>query len=213
MKTIIGLVMIVLALGCISFQPSVSITSPTDGQIMKDHVITVNVDTSGITLVNPGELVNGQGYLKAVLDDSEQTGAVSSFTFAGLMSGPHTVTVELLKGDGSSFDPPVYDTAGFAIIPSESDVIKEFNITAESGKFNPSEITVNADDTVVLNIMAVDNIYGFSLGTYDIVEEIDQGQTKSISFLAHEPGEFNFFCGGFCDASYWDMHGKLIVKP
>ena len=92
--------------------------------------------------------------------------------------------------------------------------VKEFNMTAKSFEFDPSTITVNMGDQVVINVHNIDTVaHGFSLATYDIVESIEPGQTKTIRFKVTETGEFNFFCSVFCGSGHADMRGKLIVNP
>ncbi len=211
---IVSVLIVVFAAGCIGLGPSVEIASPSNGQILETNIVTVDLSSGNVNIANPtGVAVQGEGYFSVALDGAEQSGTMPSFAFANLVPGEHVIVAELLRGDGSSFEPPVVDSVVITTIAAGTDVVKEFDLKAESGIFEPSEITVDVGDTVIIRIEAVDDKYGFSLGTYDIVEGMEKGETKTISFVAREVGEFNFFCGGFCDASYWDMRGKLIVNP
>jgi len=47
----------------------------------------------------------------------------------------------------------------------------------------------------------------------NIIETLPAGETKTISFIADQVGEFNFFCSVFCGSGHSDMRGKLIVNP
>ena len=118
-------------------------------------------------------------------------------------SNPPTPPIANNPGNGNTL-PPVA-TIG---------PVKEFNMTAKSFEFNPSTVTVNKGDQVVINIHNIDTVaHGFSLATYDIIESINPGQLKTIKFTATQAGEFNFFCSVFCGSGHGDMRGKLIVNP
>lgn len=92
--------------------------------------------------------------------------------------------------------------------------LKEFNATATRFSFNPSTITVNKDDHVVINVHNIDTVtHGFTIAEYSIIESIDPGQTKTISFTANQTGQFRFFCSVFCGSGHPNMNGTLTVNP
>ncbi len=109
--------------------------------------------------------------------------------------------------------PTIPPTTSPPLPPVSTIAVKEFNMTAKRFEFTPNTITVNRGDRVVLRITSTDVEHGFSLATFDIVETLPAGQTKTIEFTADQAGEFNFFCSVFCGSGHGDMRGKLIVQP
>ncbi len=97
--------------------------------------------------------------------------------------------------------------------PVSAASVKEFNMTAKRFEFIPNTITVNRGDEVVLRITSTDVEHGFSLATYDIIETLPPGETRTIRFTADQAGEFNFFCSVFCGSGHQSMRGKLVVSP
>ena len=90
---------------------------------------------------------------------------------------------------------------------------KEFNVTASRFSFDPSTITVNKNDQVILRIVTIVVTHGFSITAYNIIEVLPPGETKTINFTADQPGQFNFFCSVFCGSGHSSMTGTLIVNP
>ncbi|MBS3050876.1 MAG: cupredoxin domain-containing protein [Candidatus Aenigmarchaeota archaeon] len=214
---ILAIFSILLVAGCtstgtIGSSPSVSIVSPTDGQAIAGDTVTVSLGASNVRLTAPnGTVVEGEGHFHVWIDDAnEQRGAKTTFTFENAAAGTHTVRVELHKGDHSLYEGTA-KTVTFTV--SATGPVKEFNMSAQRFSFDPSTITVNKGDRVVLRITSTDVEHGFSLATYNIVETLPVGETKTISFTAEQVGEFNFFCSVFCGSGHGDMRGKLIVNP
>ena len=112
-----------------------------------------------------------------------------------------------------STNPPATTPQGNTLPPVSTVAVKEFNMTASRFSFDPDTITVNKGDHVVLHITSTDTTHGFSLATYDIIETLPPGETKTIKFTVDKAGEFNFFCSVFCGSGHADMRGKLIVSP
>ena len=75
------------------------------------------LSASGITLVEPKTtLVAGEGYFRVTLDGgNEQTGSQTTFTYTSVSNGTHTLKAELVKSNGSSFDPPIASTVTFSV--------------------------------------------------------------------------------------------------
>jgi cytochrome c oxidase subunit 2 len=92
---------------------------------------------------------------------------------------------------------------------AETKVIK---MNAEKYKFTPETINVNLGDNVVLEITATDTEHGFGLSAFDIDQNLPQGKTVTIEFVADKQGEFRFKCTSFCGWGHFGMSGKLIVS-
>lgn len=101
-------------------------------------------------------------------------------------------------------------------IVNESDVnmtgkTLTFNITARQFAFEPSTLSVNRGDTVIINVTSTDVAHGLAIDEYGINETINGGETKQIKFVADKTGEFILYCSVMCGAGHRDMTGKLIV--
>lgn len=218
---IIAIFSILVVAGCTSTTtPSASVLSPAEGQAVSGSTVTVSLSASNIRLAAPnGTAVDGEGHFHVWIDNAnEQRGPKTTFTFEDVTPGTHTIKVELHKGDHSLYEGTgktvSFSTAAPGTLPPVSTVaVKEFNMTATRFTFEPSTINVNKGDRVVLHITSTDVEHGFSLATYDIIETLPVGETKTISFTADKVGEFNFFCSVFCGSGHSDMRGKIIVSP
>ena len=91
---------------------------------------------------------------------------------------------------------------------------KVFNVTARRFDFSFSpDLIVNQGDSVTLNIQSEDVDHGFALEEYMIQGvTIEPGKTASISFVAHSPGTFTFFCNVFCGEGHGGMFGRMTVN-
>ena len=90
--------------------------------------------------------------------------------------------------------------------------VKEFNMVARQWDFEPSTITVNEGDTVLLYIQRVDVGHGFGLSAFGINEYLAPGQTVDVEFVADQKGTFQFACSVSCGSGHSGMKGQLIVE-
>lgn len=91
---------------------------------------------------------------------------------------------------------------------------KVFNVTARKFDFSFSpDLIVSQGDSVTLNIRSEDVAHGFALEEYMIQGvTVEPGKTASISFVAHSPGSFTFFCNVFCGDGHGGMFGTMTVQ-
>jgi len=94
-----------------------------------------------------------------------------------------------------------------AIAPQE----RTFEIDAGQYAYSPSELKVNAGDTVNIQLVSTDVVHGLYVDGYDVSIEADPGQTRTLSFVADKPGSFRFRCNVTCSAMHPFMIGKLTV--
>jgi heme/copper-type cytochrome/quinol oxidase subunit 2 len=101
----------------------------------------------------------------------------------------------------------------FAPLPVQPITPQErtFRIDARQYAYSPSELKVNAGDTVTLQLVSNDVVHGLYVDGYDISVEADPGQTKTLTFVADKPGSFRFRCNVTCGAMHPFMIGKLSV--
>lgn len=96
-------------------------------------------------------------------------------------------------------------------VPVIAPQARTFQIDARQFAYSPSELKVNAGDTVTLQLVSTDVVHGLYVDGYDFFIEADPGQTKTLSFVADKPGSFRFRCNVTCGAMHPFMIGKLNV--
>ena len=96
-------------------------------------------------------------------------------------------------------------------VPSIAPQERTFRIEARQYAYSPSELRVNAGDTVTLQLVSTDVVHGLYVDGYDISVEADPGQTATMTFVADKPGSFRFRCNVTCGAMHPFMIGKLTV--
>jgi heme/copper-type cytochrome/quinol oxidase subunit 2 len=98
-------------------------------------------------------------------------------------------------------------------IPSSEPQERNFRIEAGRFAYSPSELEVNPDDIVNIQLISTDVVHGLYVDGYDIAMEADPGQTATLSFIADKPGSFRFRCNVTCGAMHPFMIGKLSIGP
>lgn len=101
----------------------------------------------------------------------------------------------------------------FAPLPVRSATPQErtFQIDARQFAYSPSELKVNAGDTVTIQLVSNDVVHGLYVDGYDVSVEADPGQTSTLTFTANKLGSFRFRCNVTCGAMHPFMLGKLTV--
>ena len=101
----------------------------------------------------------------------------------------------------------------FAPLPVRSIAPQEriFQVDARQYSYSPSEIKVNAGDTVTIHLVSNDVVHGLYVDGYGASVEADPGQTATLTFVANKPGSFRFRCNVTCGAMHPFMIGKLTV--
>ncbi|MGZ5476604.1 MAG: IPT/TIG domain-containing protein [Thermoanaerobaculia bacterium] len=94
---------------------------------------------------------------------------------------------------------------------------KAFTVTAQRFAFtvSPSPFVVNQGDTVTLDITSTDVQHGFFLEQYfeNFSFFINQGQHRTVSFVASTPGSFTFACTqSGCGEGHPNMFGTMTVQ-
>jgi nitrous-oxide reductase len=91
------------------------------------------------------------------------------------------------------------------------------NMTAVRSFFTPDWVTVPQGWTVRVTLTNVEQIldmsHGWALTGYDVMESIDPGEQKHLTFTAKKEGMFWYYCLWFCSELHVEMRGRLIVVP
>ncbi len=96
-------------------------------------------------------------------------------------------------------------------VPTTAHQERTFEIDARQFSYSPSELNVNAGDTVTIKLVSTDVVHGLYVDDYDVSVEADPGQTATLTFIANKPGSFRFRCNVTCGAMHPFMIGKLTV--
>lgn len=96
--------------------------------------------------------------------------------------------------------------------PAVAPQARTFRIDARQYAYSPSELKVNAGDTVTLQLVSNDVVHGLYVDGYDVSVEADPGQTATLTFTADKSGSFRFRCNVTCGAMHPFMIGKLTVS-
>lgn len=103
--------------------PLLKIDGPTDGQVIESFVVDLNFTLKNFTLKDFNQLPKNnpnQGHLHLWLDQDSPSKdnaimyyKTSPYTFADVAAGKHTLIVELVGNDHTSFDPQIIQTIKF----------------------------------------------------------------------------------------------------
>lgn len=91
-----------------------------------------------------------------------------------------------------------------------SETYKFFNLAISEKGYEPAEITVKKNDSVTIEITAVDGDRDFFVPTLGLYQVAKKGETKLIVFEAITPGVYSFGCRAHCPVS-GTTKGKIII--
>ena len=89
---------------------------------------------------------------------------------------------------------------------------KTFTMVAKQFAFEPSTITVNKGDHVVITLTTPDVRHGFALPDFGVSTDINPGTSSTVEFTADKVGTFEFRCNIPCGPGHRDMTGTLVVQ-
>jgi len=138
---------------------SVSIASPTAGEVIMTQGdtadVTLTMTTQNLILKSPsGAAKKGEGHFKVTVDGGEsQTFASKTYVISALAVGEHTIRVELMNNDKTSYSPAVVKEVSFVIEkekPAEY-VPQSYTVEITDSGFDPSSLNVKIGDSVTWN--------------------------------------------------------------
>lgn len=93
-------------------------------------------------------------------------------------------------------------------------VVREINMTAFQFGFDPSTITVNKGDKVIIYLVNKDLPHGLNLDGFDVhISPAPKGEVRTVEFIADKVGTFFYFCNNpYCGEGHNRQIGKFIVK-
>ncbi len=102
---------------------------------------------------------------------------------------------------------------GLPLVPSttQSAQPQVIRLTARKFEYNPKEIVVKKNVSVVLEITSVDRDHGFKLRAFGIRADVKPGRLTRVQIRPDKTGRFPFECDVFCGSGHEDMGGELVV--
>lgn len=96
---------------------------------------------------------------------------------------------------------------------ASSATTREVTITAGHFAFDPSVLSVNRGDRLVVTVKAADVVHGFHLEGHGIDVRVTPGVSERVEFVAEHPGKFRYRCSVSCGTLHPFMSGELTVRP
>jgi heme/copper-type cytochrome/quinol oxidase subunit 2 len=90
--------------------------------------------------------------------------------------------------------------------------VVELNLTAKDFEFSQKEIRVRQGDRVILHVTATDGDHGVGIQGYTESIQVNEGETKTLEFVADKAGNFTYYCNVPCGSGHRNMKGMLIVE-
>lgn len=85
-------------------------------------------------------------------------------------------------------------------------------VDVDNWSFDPSEITVNQGDKLMLHLQGNEGSHGFTIPELGINQKIDQGSMETVTVPTDKPGTYEFFCNIPCGQGHKDMRGTLVIE-
>ncbi|MBD3210913.1 hypothetical protein GF318_06045 [Candidatus Micrarchaeota archaeon] len=136
--------------------PGIAITSPTEGEtiLMEGETsdVTLVLSSQNLVLMPPGGTKQtGEGHFRLTLDGTVMgTFASKIHVIEGLGPGSHTLEVELLHNDGTSYMPRIAKQVTFTLEQQEPEEYEpqEYNVIMKDFEYEPASLTVKQTDSV-----------------------------------------------------------------
>ncbi len=96
---------------------------------------------------------------------------------------------------------------------AQSPSVKEFHVKAFQFAYDPSVISVNKGDRVIIHLESLDVSHGIYVDGYGLNVHVPPGEEGTIEFVADKVGKFRFRCSETCGAMHPFMIGELVVAP
>lgn len=83
---------------------------------------------------------------------------------------------------------------------------------AETGGWNPDNLTVEAGQPLHLRLTSDDVAHSFAIGQSDRpVVDVLPGETTEVTLVFDRPGKYTFYCTRWCSVNHWRMRGTIEI--
>ncbi|MCK9277687.1 MAG: cupredoxin domain-containing protein [Methanoculleus sp.] len=215
-------------------EANVTIVEPMEGAALLAGNVTVSVNLTNFTLVEPAGQPNapGEGHLHYYLDALVPTNASApaipetggyvvstntSYTWENVTPGEHNLSVQVVNNDHTPLIPLTFDTVNVTVGGNATGNATVVNLTAQNIAFDTNTITVPAGANVTVAFNNQDDGIPHNFAVYDsslrseriFVGDIITGPAMTnYTFVApSEPGTYYFQCD-----VHPSMNGDFIVE-
>lgn len=196
--------------------PTISITAPTEGQVMvipEDTTeVTLTLNTQNLVLKPPGGAAKkGEGHFRVTVDSATPvTVTTKTYLISSLGVGTHTIKVELLNNDRTVYSPAISKEVTITIEKEKpKDYIPQsYTVTVQNFNYQPAEITVKVGDSITfVNAGNFPNSATCFLGARQIFDTnvLGHGQSATITFT--DMGECQYY-----STTNPSVKGKVTVE-
>lgn len=121
-------------------------------------------------------------------------------------------TVTDAESTAEELDIEVDGDAEVTVDAEPVDTEKTFTLDGFNYGYSEETITVNEGDTVTINLTSTDGFHDWVVDAFDAAtERVQEGETTSVTFVADEAGEYEFYCS-VGNHRAQGMVGTLIVQ-
>ncbi|MBU0591182.1 hypothetical protein KKF81_04930 [Candidatus Micrarchaeota archaeon] len=137
-------------------KPSFKIISPLNGEVVtidsETRELMITLTTQNLMLKQPGGIAkNGEGHFKFVLDNEPAKVVTSkSYVLENIEEGTHTLEIELLNNDRTSYFPKINKYVTFEVEYDSPAVYvpESYTVTINDFSYSPESLTVKVEDSV-----------------------------------------------------------------
>jgi plastocyanin len=192
--------------------PSFTIVSPDEGEVITTETdygsIDVALSTSDLIIKPEGSAPNkvGEGHFAISVDDGDTLHIFSkTYILEGVEPGSHTLRVELLHNDHTSYSPPTVKTVNFYVEKVSTEYVpKDYTVTIHDFNYEPETITVNVGDRVTwVNEGSYPRSATYT-GVFD-TEVISPGNSATVAMKT--AGTFEYY-----SLTHMAMKGTVVVE-
>ncbi len=192
--------------------PSFTIVSPDGGEVITTETAYGSVDvvlsTSDLIIKPEGSVPNkvGEGHFSVSVNDGDKLHIFSkTYTLEGIEPGSHTLRVELLNNDHTSYSPPIVKTVNFYIEKISTEYVpKDYTVTIHDFSYDPETITVTKGDRITWENKGAYPRTATYTGVFD-TDVIAPGGNATVTM--DTAGTFEYY-----SLTYFAMKATVIVE-
>lgn len=229
---VFALSILVLLFGCIDFggaeapeeevteppeedlvvMPSFAVIGPDEGEVITTEesygAVDIVLSTSNLIIKPSGSTPNkiGQGHFAVSVDNEAPVHIFSkTHTLEGIEPGSHTLRIELVNNDHTSYSPQIVKTVNFYLekVSTEYEGM-DYDVTINDFSYDPETITVNKGDRITWTNNGAYPRSATYVGVFD-TEVISPGESATVTM--DTAGTFEYF-----SLTYNAMKGTVIVN-
>ena len=192
-------------------KPTLSITSPMDGEVQYATGTSADVDvqlsTTNLAIKASGTAAKaGEGHFRLSLDGGAYVSFYSkTYTLSGVELGNHTLSVEIVNNDNTAYSPAIKKTVSFEVKSSAPLEYTPQNYTVEikDFSFTPASTSAKVGDRITWVNKGSSPHSATSSGNFD-TQIISPGSSTTLTMT--KEGTFDYF-----SLTYMAMKGKVVV--